>query len=178
MEDPRYAAEMNKRIDQALGGSNVILSHTDQGSAGDPNFEAGGIGVNINRERFNDWGFRGSRAWREQRQRDIAMATRQEPDKAVQPPTRDFTGKPIQFADVDIGGRSVLDRTMGREITQRVEGTGKIEVDVKAAAPKGSARRGLFKNVEQKRQTQMERAESGPETRSSSGGGDGEPINI
>ena len=36
--------------------SNTVKGHTDQGSLRDPNYQAGGIGVNINRERFNDWG--------------------------------------------------------------------------------------------------------------------------
>jgi TP901 family phage tail tape measure protein len=51
----RMAARM-KQIDEAITGSNLIRGHTDQGSAGDPNYVAGGTGVNINRERFNDWG--------------------------------------------------------------------------------------------------------------------------
>lgn len=69
--DPAYAARMNRLINQALGGSNVTRSHTDQGSRGDPNYEAGGIGVNINGERFNDWGVPGSREWRLRREREI-----------------------------------------------------------------------------------------------------------
>lgn len=74
MNDPAFAARMNKSIDQALGGSNVIQSHTDQGSRGDPNYEKGGVGVNIHGERFNDWGMPGTAAWRQRRQSEIAGA--------------------------------------------------------------------------------------------------------
>lgn len=66
--DPNYAARMNSYIDDALNGSNTIQGHTDQGSKGDPNYEKGGVGVNINGERFNDWGYAGSRQWREKNQ--------------------------------------------------------------------------------------------------------------
>jgi hypothetical protein len=57
-------AERMKQIDAALGGSDQIQGYTDQGSRNDPNYNAGGIGININRERFNDWGVPGSRAYR------------------------------------------------------------------------------------------------------------------
>jgi hypothetical protein len=67
--DPNYAATLNSHIDAALGGADTIRGHTDQGSANDPNYIKGGIGVNINGERFNDWGYGGSRAWREQQQK-------------------------------------------------------------------------------------------------------------
>ena len=65
-------AEMNRDIDAALAGSNSIRSNTDQGSRGDPNYYAGGVGVNIHGERFNDWGWGGSsRQWRQQRETEI-----------------------------------------------------------------------------------------------------------
>jgi hypothetical protein len=64
MNNPAFAEQMNRRIDMALAGSNVIRGYTDQGSRGDPNYFAGGVGININRERFNDWGYPGSRAFR------------------------------------------------------------------------------------------------------------------
>lgn len=54
--NPAKMAARMRQIDEALAGSNYIQGHTDQGSAGDPNYFAGGTGVNINRERFNDWG--------------------------------------------------------------------------------------------------------------------------
>lgn len=54
--NPAKMAARMRQIDEALAGSNFIKGHTDQGSAGDPNYMAGGVGVNINRERFNDWG--------------------------------------------------------------------------------------------------------------------------
>jgi len=68
--NPAFAARMYELQRQALSGSNTIRGHTDQGSAGDPNYHSGGVGVNINRERFNDWGYRGSRQFRERLQRE------------------------------------------------------------------------------------------------------------
>jgi hypothetical protein len=68
-------AERYRQIDEAAGGSNYTKGATDQGSAGDPNYVTGGVGVNINRERFNDWGgFKGveySRRWREAQQTQV-----------------------------------------------------------------------------------------------------------
>ena len=66
--DKNYAAKLDSYISSALGGADTIKGHTDQGSKGDPNYEMGGVGVNINGERFNDWGYGGSRAWREKNQ--------------------------------------------------------------------------------------------------------------
>ncbi len=62
-----YQARLNN-IDEALGGSNYTKGHTDQGSKGDPNYEAGGTGVNWNGERFNDWGYPGTAQWRQNQQ--------------------------------------------------------------------------------------------------------------
>jgi len=61
--------------------------------------------------------------------------------------------------------RGELDRDMGREVSHKVEGTGKLTVDVNApegtkVAAEGD---GLFKTVETNRQTQMAEARSGPE---------------
>jgi hypothetical protein len=70
----RNAEAMYGRIDQATAGSNVVHGYTDQGSAGDPNFASGGTGVNINRERFNNWGYPGSEAFHERHQRGYAAA--------------------------------------------------------------------------------------------------------
>ena len=53
--NPRHLERLNRLIEESYY-SNIIKSHTDQGSAGDPNYIAGGTGVNINRERFNDSG--------------------------------------------------------------------------------------------------------------------------
>jgi hypothetical protein len=66
--DKNYSAKLDSYISSALGGADTIAGHTDQGSKGDPNYEAGGVGVNINGERFNDWGYGGARAWREKNQ--------------------------------------------------------------------------------------------------------------
>lgn len=60
--------------------------------------------------------------------------------------------------------RRELDRAMGREITSRVEGTGQIDVNVRA--PRGTSvtakSGGIFKRSAVNRQTQMEPARSGP----------------
>jgi hypothetical protein len=159
--DPKYAAAMNARIDQALGGSNTIQSNTDQGSAGDPNYVAGGVGVNINRERFNDWGYRGSREWRLQRQRDIAAA-------------RDRQNSGASNTSVGKGDRDLFDSDMGNEITMHsVEGSGKVTVDVGGTKqPAGKNRARLFSKIETPRARQMEPAESGPPVKHESGGGD------
>jgi hypothetical protein len=71
--NPKYFEKLNALTNQALGGSNVTQGYTDQGSAGDPNYGAGGVGVNINRERFNLWGggpggHAGAEHFREQQQ--------------------------------------------------------------------------------------------------------------
>ena len=75
-KDPAHAAKMNSYIDQAQT-SNLIKGHTDQGSAGDPNFANGGQGINLNKERFNDWMYKGrnnATAFREKMQADYAAA--------------------------------------------------------------------------------------------------------
>jgi hypothetical protein len=122
---------MQGRIDQALGGSNVVRGYTDQGSAGDPNYIAGGIGVNINRERFNDWGYPGSASWREQRQRDIA-------------------------ASAAAADRAAIDASK----TTSVNATGKLTADINAPAGTRVSVEGdgLFKKTEVNRQIQMEPA--------------------
>jgi hypothetical protein len=74
--DKNYAAQLDKHIDSALSGADTIKGNTDQGSKGDPNYDAGGVGININGERFNDWGYSGARAWREKNQ---ALAAANEP---------------------------------------------------------------------------------------------------
>ena len=62
--------------------------------------------------------------------------------------------------------RSSMDRAMGREMTHKVEGTGKLQVDVSAPAGTKVAAEGggLFKKVETNRQTQMTPAAEGPRT--------------
>ena len=70
------SGKMNAGIDEALRGSNYIQGNTDQGMRGDPNYEAGGIGVNVGGNRFNDWGVRGSKEWRLRRQAEVAAADR------------------------------------------------------------------------------------------------------
>jgi hypothetical protein len=62
--------------------------------------------------------------------------------------------------------RSSMDKAMGREMTHKVEGTGKLQVDVSAPAGTKVAAEGggLFKKVETNRQTQMTPAAEGPRT--------------
>lgn len=92
--NPERMAARLKNIDQALAGSNIIKGHTDQGSAGDPNYEKGGVGININGERFNDWGVAGSREWR--------LRQQEQANKAAAPPPPSFDkGKQVQFSDGD-----------------------------------------------------------------------------
>jgi hypothetical protein len=134
MNDPAYAARMNSLIDRALAGSDTIRGYTDQGSAGDPNYTRGGVGVNINRERFNDWGYPGARAWREQRERELAA------DRGS------IDAKSAQSVRVEGSG------TLTAKITAP-EGT---ETSMRGA--------GLFKQVEIERVVQMSPARSGPTT--------------
>jgi hypothetical protein len=126
MKNPAFAARMNKLIDQALSGSNVILSHTDQGSKGDPNYEAGGIGVNINGERFNDWlAGKGTRAWRERRQAAVDAAARAGGTAVTTPGamTTGGIGAALRGEPVAAGGGSV------EEAQGRVAGTRKQPLD-------------------------------------------------
>ena len=95
--DTAVHAQMDKYIDAALGGSNTIKSNTDQGSRNDPNYYAGGVGVNINGERFNDWGYPGARQWREQRQREYEQALKNQHDPNYQAPSTTTT--PTQRAE-------------------------------------------------------------------------------
>jgi hypothetical protein len=74
-------------------------------------------------------------------------------------------GNPPVAANVP-DGRATLDADMDRSVTQKVEGTGKISVDVRApqgtkVAAEGG---GLFKKVETNRQVQMAPAAEGPTT--------------
>jgi len=88
MDDPKFAARMHALIEQAYT-SNVIKGHTDQGSAGDPNYHQGGIGVNINGERFNDWGLPGTKQWRLKQQREFEAAEQRAREEAAKPKKMD-----------------------------------------------------------------------------------------
>lgn len=76
--NPKWFEKLDAHTNTALGGSNVTKGYTDQGSAGDPNYDAGGVGVNINRERFNDYngpgGHAASQRYREHQQAEAAKA--------------------------------------------------------------------------------------------------------
>jgi uncharacterized protein (TIGR02594 family) len=69
-----------------------------------------------------------------------------------------------QQADVAAADRAALDRDMGKEVSHKVEGTGKLTVDVNAPAGTkvGAEGGGIFKKTETNRQTQMEPARTGP----------------
>jgi len=146
--NPAHLARLNRLIDAALEGSNRIDMYQDQGSAGDPNYIAGGTGVNLNHERFNIWGgYKGHEFWAKWRQEQLRRIAEGGP-----------THPADHAAELRASGirRSMVDRMM----THRVEGSGSIDVNVNA--PKGTGVRarsgGLFKHVAISRQTQMEPA--------------------
>jgi hypothetical protein len=74
--DKEYRDRLNSYTNQALAGSNRIEFYTDQGSSRDPNYYAGGVGININKERFNYWTWPGAREFREQGLREYEKASR------------------------------------------------------------------------------------------------------
>jgi hypothetical protein len=125
------------QIDAGLAGGNTVQGATDQGSAGDPNFVTGGHFIpDVNRERFNDWGgYRGVQYSRHWREAQ-----------------QEQVAKARQSMDAE------------QAATTKVEGSGKIRVDVNA--PKGTSvaaeSSGLFKTIETYRQTQMVHADRGP----------------
>jgi hypothetical protein len=143
MDDPAYAAAMNKRTDLALAGSHTIGGFTDQGSRGDPNYEAGGTGININKERFNDWGYSGSVAWRHHREQDMAAAARSDATNVA-------------------SDRQTIDRKSIK--TVKVDATGRVAVNIGGGggndATLGSS--GLFRPTTPERREQMQAAETGP----------------
>jgi hypothetical protein len=76
MRNPEALESYKRMIDLALGGTNVAKGFTDQGSRGDPNYLAGGTGVNLYGERVNLWaggpgGRAGALAFRERQQAAI-----------------------------------------------------------------------------------------------------------
>jgi hypothetical protein len=182
----RDAAISEKAFTAAAGGSNLIEGRTDQGTYGDPNAAGPGRigfpGMN-KRSIFNYWkGTRGghyfsaeeSRRFAEAQQAQVAKSGQTSPPIAQTPAEHGFRfgdqgSDPfarrselpgyMQNAPLD---RQQLDRTQAA--STKVEGTGKISVDVNA--PKGTnvgaEGGGLFKNVEINRQTQMEPARRGP----------------
>ena len=93
MDDPKYAAAADANIASALGGSNTIRGYTDQGSSGDSNYETGGMGININKERFNDWGLSGSAKWRKDREAEVAQYGAAQPAAADGASTPSYSGR-------------------------------------------------------------------------------------
>jgi hypothetical protein len=73
MRNPEALAGYLRMIDMAAAGTNITKGFTDQGSRGDPNYWAGGTGVNLFGERFNLWaggpgGRAGALAFRDRQQ--------------------------------------------------------------------------------------------------------------
>jgi hypothetical protein len=110
-KQPEHMKRLMESID-AASSSNVTQGYTDQGSAGDPNYLAGGTGVNVNRERFNLWGggpggHAGAAAFRERQQRAVAAAAnaRLRIDK---PPERTTTTADVtvNFGNQDAKGQA------------------------------------------------------------------------
>lgn len=169
MNDPKFAEQMNKRIDQALEGSNLIKGHTDQGSAGDPNYHSGGVGVNINRERFNDWGYPGSRAFRER-----LMARVQERAAPMRASAEaDLKGFKVDPNDKPGGAASTFDQRFGAAFPNRIDSanapasvtaTGTVNVNV--TAPRGTkadaSSDGMFQDTTVKRTQQMQPTDEAP----------------
>ena len=156
-------AERYKQIDEGLAGSNTVRGATDQGSKGDPNFEAGGQAVkDVNGERFGYWGgYKGvaaSRRWAQQQQEQVSKSA----TVAAQPSTPGWPQRGnLTEESLLAHARRQMDAENG---TTKVEGSGTIRVHVNA--PKGtsvaSESSGLFNTIETYRQTQMQPAERGP----------------
>jgi hypothetical protein len=129
-------AKSNRTLAQVLGGSDIIQGRTDQGMIGDPNWQGPGrVKAPGSTDIYNYW--KGSR-------RGVP-----------------FTYADAQrFAERQEAGRYNLSGSAANVASQKVEGTGKITVDVNA--PKGTKvgaqGGGLFKSVQVNRQTQMEKA--------------------
>ncbi|WP_051397106.1 hypothetical protein [Bradyrhizobium elkanii] len=146
---PAQQREFDKQVAAVGGGSNLIQGRTNQGMEGDPGTHLPGrVAVPGSSEVYNYW---------EGRRRGVEFST----------------GASAAFAARNqqaIADRAQVDRAQAN--ATKVEGTGKISVDVNA--PKGTKvgaeGGGLFKEVEVNRQTQME-----PAKRSAT---NEEPMNI
>jgi hypothetical protein len=137
--NPKAFAQMNRSIDQALGGSDVIEGHTDQGGPGDPNYdwERAGSHKMFGHEVYGDWlRGRGTAAWREAFERRAHDAA----------------------AD-----RAAMDAHAIR--TQKIEASGKLTANINA--PPGTdvtlEGGGVFRKIEVNRQVQMVKAARGPQ---------------
>jgi hypothetical protein len=120
----------------AAASSNLLKGATDQGSGHDPNVNWMGGRVVRQGEVYNDWEYGGSH-------------------KAAE-----------EFRLRQQAGVAAADRaSMDRQMAQKVEGSGTIDVNV--SAPKGTSvnaeGKGLFKEVNVARQTQMDKSSSSGE---------------
>ncbi|MBR0879617.1 uncharacterized protein (TIGR02594 family) [Bradyrhizobium barranii subsp. barranii] len=135
----KQSAQYDKILDSVVaGGSNITQGRTNQGMASDPGANLPGrVAAPGSKEVYNYW--EGRRGGREFGVRSSA----------------DFAARQQQAIAAD---RNQVDRS--QSATTKVEGSGQIRVDVNA--PKGTnvtaGAKGLFKDVEVNRQTQMEPA--------------------
>ncbi len=159
-------AERYRQIDAGLAGGNLVRGATDQGSRGDPNFEAGGQAVpDVHGERFGDWGgFKGvaaSRRWRLEQQAQVAKSAA---DVAAQPPRTPGWPQRGNLTEEALLAHARRSLDADQNGATKVEGNAKIRVDVNA--PKGTnvgaEASGLFSTIETYRQTQMAAAQRGP----------------
>ena len=178
--NPKWHARLDALTDDVMAGSNVTKGHTDQGSAGDPNYVKGGVGVNIHGERFNDWGgYKGieySRRFREEQQAQVhrsaaeaaAAAADTDKSRAAGYPSsllsmRDSQRRPLGLG-LDNIDRPALDRrALSRP--QEISSTAKFEADFKNV-PRGAqlSLKGtnLLVPTSMQRQTQMMPTDVGP----------------
>jgi hypothetical protein len=177
--NPNRMARMNAAIDANLAGSNLLKGATDQGSGHDPNVNWPGGRIVRGGEVYNDWGggrggHEGARRFREAQQAQVNAAARNASNQIrrdsegklfnrASPWDQGIVGQPgIDAFSPEAQARRWIDRAQSS--STKVEGTGKISVDVNA--PKGTGVQaeggGLFKDVEINRQTQMEPARRGP----------------
>jgi hypothetical protein len=120
--DPKHLEKLYGLIEESYY-SNLIEGYTDQGSKGDPNYEQGGVGKNINRERFNDWGEYGHAAARAARRAQQEAYKRAEDRARAVFAARGATADEAQRAEL---GRNAMDKSLVRSGDL---GGAKIKVD-------------------------------------------------
>ncbi|MCD0417278.1 hypothetical protein LOC51_08630 [Rubrivivax sp. JA1024] len=156
-KDPKKMAYLMRQIDKALAGSNVVKGHTDQGSAGDPNYHSGGTGVNINGERFNHWrggpdGIRGAKRYQEWVMRNV------EAERARKSAAK---GK-IAPAENTVDLLAAARRADGATMRHQVEGSASLRIDLNGlptGAKVKSSFDGMFREVRLSRSRPMQSAD-------------------
>jgi hypothetical protein len=141
---------INRGIDEALGGSNLLQGATDQGSGNDPNAHWPGGRIMRRGEIYNDWGsgpggHAGAAAFRERQQRALR-------EGRPYPFTQEQFGPPAPEKD------SLLDDAKGAGVFGKIEGSANLTVDFQNM-PRGVKHRtsaeGLFKEVRVNRGSPM-----------------------